>query len=77
MRKEIKRAEPAAVAESRIYNTIRSTLINAKQKVYSAVNFAMVEAYWEIGRQIMAAQDNNPRAEYGVQLLGNLSACLT
>jgi predicted nuclease of restriction endonuclease-like (RecB) superfamily len=63
--------------ESQVYNNILSTLINAKQKVYSAINFAMVEAYWDIGRQIMEAQDNNPRAEYGVQLLKYLSDRLT
>ena len=32
------------------------------------VNFVMVEAYWNIGKQIAEAQDNNPRAEYGAQL---------
>jgi hypothetical protein len=64
-------------AESQVYNHIRSTLINAKQKVYSVINSAMVEAYWEIGRQIMEAQDNNPRAEYGAQLLKYLSEKLT
>jgi predicted nuclease of restriction endonuclease-like (RecB) superfamily len=37
----------------------------------------MVEAYWDIGRQIMEAQNNHPRAEYGAQLLGYLSARLT
>jgi predicted nuclease of restriction endonuclease-like (RecB) superfamily len=37
----------------------------------------MVAAYWEIGRQIMEAQDNNPRAEYGAQLLNYLSGRLT
>ncbi|MDR1444708.1 MAG: PDDEXK nuclease domain-containing protein [Treponema sp.] len=64
-------------AEATVYNSIRATLVNARQKVYTAVNFAMVEAYWEIGRQIMEAQDNNPRAEYGAQLLKYLSGRLT
>ena len=41
------------------------------------VCFAMVEAYWDIGRQIMEAQNNNPRAEYGTQLLKYLSERLT
>jgi predicted nuclease of restriction endonuclease-like (RecB) superfamily len=64
-------------AESQVYNNIRSTLINAKQKVYSVINFAMVEAYWEIGRQIMEAQDNNSRAEYGAGLISYLAERLT
>jgi hypothetical protein len=37
----------------------------------------MVEAYWEIGQEIMEAQDNNPRAEYGAGLIGYLAERLT
>jgi hypothetical protein len=37
----------------------------------------MVEAYWDIGRQIIEAQNNNTRAEYGTQLLKYLSGRLT
>jgi len=51
--------------------------LNAKTKVYNAVNFAMVEAYWEIGREIIEAQGQNQRAEYGKQLLKYLSEQLT
>ena len=51
--------------------------MNAKTKVYNAVNFAMVEAYWEIGREIIEAQGQNQRAEYGKQLLKYLSEQLT
>jgi len=51
--------------------------LNAKTKVYTAVNFAMVEAYWEIGREIVEAQGQNQRAEYGKQLLKYLSEQLT
>lgn len=58
-----------------IYNTIRETVLTAKNKVYSAVNFAMVEAYWGIGKQIAEAQGE--RAEYGKQLLKYLSEQLT
>jgi predicted nuclease of restriction endonuclease-like (RecB) superfamily len=76
MGKEIEQMKPAGV-ESQVYSNIRSTLINARQKVYTVINFSMVEAYWEIGRQIMEAQDNNPRAEYGAQLLKYLSEKLT
>ncbi|MDR1105283.1 MAG: PDDEXK nuclease domain-containing protein [Treponema sp.] len=59
-----------------VYNSIRTTLVNAREKAYTAVNFAMVEAYWEIGRQIMEAQ-NNQRAEYGAGLIKYLSEHLT
>jgi hypothetical protein len=37
----------------------------------------MVEAYWDVGRQISEAQNNNSRAEYGTQLLKYLSDNLT
>ena len=62
---------------SNIYNSIRKTLIAARKKVYSTVNFAMVEAYWNIGKQIMEVQGENPRAEYGSKLLKYLSKELT
>ena len=42
-----------------------------------AINFAMVEAYWEIGKEIVAAQGENERAEYGKGLLKFLSHALT
>ena len=37
-----------------IYTSIRSFVITAQNKVYSAVNTAMVIAYWEIGEQRLA-----------------------
>jgi predicted nuclease of restriction endonuclease-like (RecB) superfamily len=64
-------------SKNSVYNSIRTTLVTAKQKVYSAVNFTMVEAYWEIGRQIMEAQNNSPRAEYGAGLISYLAERLT
>jgi predicted nuclease of restriction endonuclease-like (RecB) superfamily len=59
-----------------VYQSIRTVLATARQKAYTAINFAMVEAYWEIGRQIMEAQKSQ-RAEYGSQLLKYLSSRLT
>jgi predicted nuclease of restriction endonuclease-like (RecB) superfamily len=58
-----------------IYEGIRDTLAEARAKVYAAVNSAMVEAYWDIGRQIEDAIGN--RAEYGKRLLQYLSNALT
>jgi len=63
-------------SENVVYNNIRTVLVTARQKAYSAVNTAMVEAYWEVGRQIMEAQENK-RAEYGAGLLKYLSSRLT
>ncbi|MBE0438004.1 MAG: DUF1016 domain-containing protein [Methylomicrobium sp.] len=58
-----------------IYQNIRETLVQARTKMFTAINFTMVEAYWEIGRQIVEAQGE--RAEYGKQLLKYLSEQLS
>jgi len=63
--------------ENLIYGQIREILTSARSKAYSAVNFAMVEAYWLIGKQIVDAQAGSGRAEYGAQLLKYLSEKLT
>jgi len=57
-----------------IYNNIRNTLVKARTKAYTAINFAMVEAYWNIGQQIEEAVGE--RAEYGKGLLKYLSVQL-
>lgn len=59
------------------YLSIRNSVITAQNKVYSAVNTAMVTAYWEIGEQIYKACGENDRAEYGKNLLKYLSEKLT
>jgi hypothetical protein len=60
-----------------IYTQIKEILLSARRKAYSAVNFAMVDAYWHIGKQIVDAQAGNERAEYGSNLLKYLSEQLT
>ncbi|MCL2648895.1 MAG: PDDEXK nuclease domain-containing protein [Phycisphaerales bacterium] len=67
----------AATNESQIYGQIKEILTSARAKAYAAVNFAMVEAYWLIGKQIVEAQAGNERAEYGTQLLKYLAEQLT
>ena len=50
----------------------------ARQKAYSAVNFAMVEAYWQIGRRIVEEEQHGEvRAEYGKELIQALSKQLS
>ena len=59
-------------------NEIKTILKNARQKAYIAVNSAMVEAYWEIGRRIVEEEQNGKEtAEYGKEILQNLSKELT
>ena len=53
---------------------IKQTLAQARQKSYQAINSAMVEAYWNIGRKIVLEEQNgNTRADYGKEILKNLS----
>jgi hypothetical protein len=40
------------LSEINIYENIRTTVSEAKNKVYSTVNFVMIETYWNIGKQI-------------------------
>ena len=61
--------------DARIYKGIRDTLAQARSKAYTAINAAMVAAYWEIGRQIEDAVGE--RAEYGKGLLQYLANQLT
>ena len=59
-------------------NEIKTILKNARQKAYTAVNSAMVEAYWKIGRRIVEEeQSGRERAEYGKEIIKNLSKELT
>ena len=59
-------------------NEIMKILKNARQKAYTAVNSEMVEAYWEIGRRIVEEeQSGRERAEYGKEIIKNLSKELT
>lgn len=56
---------------------IRETLLQARRHALSAVNAAMVGAYWEIGREIVEEeQRGQARAGYGQRLLETLSAQL-
>ncbi len=59
------------------YNEIRNILTTSRNKVYQAANFAMVEAYWNIGKSIVEEQGGNEKAEYGVGLLKELSKQMT
>ena len=59
------------------YRSIRGYVIEAQQQVYTAVNFAMVTAYWNIGKSIFEACGENDRAAYGKQVLKYISERLT
>ena len=61
-----------------VYASIKKILDEARSKVMRTVNFAMVRAYWEIGRIIVEEeQKGKERAEYGRYLIKQLSEKLT
>lgn len=61
----------------RFYEQIKSILEGARNQAYSAANSAMVQAYWNIGKRIVEQQGKSEHAEYGRQLLQELSKQLT
>lgn len=66
------------IVNDELYTSIRTILDSAKRQVSKAVNFAMVDAYWNIGKMIVEEEQNGSgRAGYGDQLLKDLSKKLT
>ncbi|MFH2064920.1 MAG: PDDEXK nuclease domain-containing protein [Pseudomonadota bacterium] len=61
-----------------LYGNIRSIIEQARNSISRAVNTAMIDAYWHIGRMIIEEeQKGQQRADYGKQLIQNLSDKLT
>ena len=57
-----------------IYSEIKEALLRSRSQAYSAVNFAMVQAYWHIGRIIVEHEQNGSlRADYGKGILQEVS----
>ena len=66
------------VTNKTFISDIRNIIIEARHKAYSAINTAMVEAYWLTGKRIVEEeQGGKERADYGKQILKELSAELT
>ena len=52
--------------EAVLYQGIRAVLLTAQTQARRAVNDAMVQAYWQVGRLIVEGeQGGDRRAEYG------------
>ncbi|HEX5269316.1 MAG TPA: PDDEXK nuclease domain-containing protein [Gemmataceae bacterium] len=69
---------PASSEFEQSYEFIKAILTEARNRAYQAINTAMVAAYWEIGRAIVEQeQRGEQRADYGQQLIVNLSRRLT
>ena len=57
-----------------IYAEIKEALLRSRGQAYTAVNYAMVQAYWQIGRIIVEHEQNGSlRAQYGKSVLLEVS----
>ena len=65
------------LTDNSLYEEVKSVLELARSRAYAAVNFAMVEAYWHVGRLIVERQSGEERAEYGSRLINDLAKRLT
>ncbi len=62
------------MSKTSLYKDIRQILQSARNNAYTAVNTAMVDAYWLIGKRIVEEeQQGENRAKYGQELIKNLS----
>ena len=63
---------------SNFIREIKQLVTRSRQEAYTAVNQAMVNAYWQIGRRIVEEEQGGAeRANYGKQILKQLSVALT
>lgn len=68
----------SGIAWIALVDDVRSIINAGRQTAYSAVNSAMVETYWRIGQRIVEEeQKGQQRAEYGKQIIKQLSVALT
>lgn len=67
-----------SLISTQLLHNIAAIIDQARQQVRAAVNSAMVQSYWEIGRLIVEEeQQGASRAAYGKQQLQILSEALT
>jgi hypothetical protein len=66
------------LSDNSFFHDVKQILHQARQSAVRAVNSAMVQAYWEIGRKIVEEeQGGSAQAAYGTGLLKELSVSLT
>jgi predicted nuclease of restriction endonuclease-like (RecB) superfamily len=78
MPKENKMEQATGALPTPLLSDIREIISRARSQAYSAVNTAMVQAYWLIGKRIVEEEQNGQeRAQYGRQIVTTLSNELT
>lgn len=63
--------------EQNLFREIRAEVVKARNSAAIAVNAAMVNAYWNVGRLIVEAQGGSERSDYGDNLINRVSKQLT
>lgn len=66
-----------ALVDSAFYDKVRDVFEQARQVVRTTANFAMVKAYWLVGKMIVERQGGVAKATYGDGLIDELSKRLT
>ncbi|MBF0408347.1 MAG: DUF1016 family protein [Candidatus Riflebacteria bacterium] len=70
--------QPIIISGNNLFSRVISILEQARANVIKTVNSNMILAYWLIGREIVnELQNGEHRAEYGKQIIENLSKKLT
>ncbi len=72
---ELMKRTPSTPRSEDTYRSIRGYVIEAQRQVYTAVNTAMVTAYWNIGKAIYESCGEN--VAYGKQVLQYISERMT
>lgn len=76
-RASLSQVEVVESAERELYAHVRAYIASARETVYAVANSAMVEAYWNVGREIVEKQGGSGRAAYGDGLIDRIAAKLT
>jgi predicted nuclease of restriction endonuclease-like (RecB) superfamily len=73
-----RKKEALTSTQDALYRDIHAVLKSARSSAYRAVNAAMVQAYWQVGRLIVEHQQGGrKRAVYGAAVLDALAQRLT
>ena len=66
------------LTNTRLYTDVCSIIEQGRKEAYASVNHKMIETYWNIGWRIVEEEQNGEAcAEYGAQIIAQLSELLT
>jgi predicted nuclease of restriction endonuclease-like (RecB) superfamily len=64
--------------QTQLLDSIKKVITESRQRVFRMANTALLQTYWQIGKIIIAEEQNgNEKAEYGKATLKNLAKQLT